>query len=85
MGGGEECLQHGSKTCPRINGKRDEDHVFVLKFTNDTVAMDEGGGAGGELVHPSQFAAFVTLKIVVCIGSDCVENIFRVRGLRGRW
>jgi hypothetical protein len=35
MGGGEKCLQRGSKTCPRIDGKRDEDHVFVLKFTND--------------------------------------------------
>jgi hypothetical protein len=85
MGGGEECLQHGSKMCPRINGKRDEDHVFVIKLTNETVAMDERGGAGGGRVHPSQFTAFVTLKILVCIGSDCVENIFRVRGLGGRW
>ncbi len=78
IGGGEECLQHGSKTCPRIDGKRDEDHVFVIKFTNDTVAIDEGSGAGGRLVHPSQFTSFVMLKIVVFIGSDCVENIFRV-------
>jgi hypothetical protein len=68
MGGGEECLQHGPKMCPRIDGKRDEDHVFVIKFTNDTVAMDEGGGAGGGLVHPSQFTMFMMLKIVVCIG-----------------
>ncbi len=75
MGGGEEFLQHGSKTCPKIDGKRDEDHVFEIKFTNDTVAMDEGGGTGGGLVHPSQFTLFVMLKIVVCIGSDCVgEN-----------
>ncbi len=85
MGGGEECLQHGSKTCPKIDGKRDEDHVFDIKFTNDTVAMDEGGGTGDGLVHPSQFILFVMLKIVVCIGSDCVENIFRVRGLGGKW
>jgi hypothetical protein len=85
MGGGEECLQHGSKTCPRINGKRNEDHVFVIKFTNDTVTIDEGGDAGGRIVHPSQFNSIVMLKIVVCIGSDYVENIFRVRGLGGRW
>ena len=85
MGGGEECLQHGSKTCPKIDGKRDEEHVFDIKFTNDTVAMDEGGGRGDRLVHPSQFTLFVMLKIVVCIGSDCVENIFRVRGLGGKW
>jgi hypothetical protein len=29
MGGGEECLQHGSDTCPRIDGKRDEEHIFL--------------------------------------------------------
>jgi hypothetical protein len=85
MGGGEECLQHGSKTCPRINDERDEDHVFVIKFTNDTIAMDEGGGAGGGLGHPSQFTSFMMLKIVVCIGSDCVENIFIMKGLGRRW
>ncbi len=84
MGGGQECLQHGSKTRPRIDGKTEEDHVFVIKFTNDTVTMDEGGSAGGGHVHLSQFTLFVMLKIVVCIGSDCVENIFRVRGLGGR-
>ncbi len=50
-----------------------------------TVTRDEGGCAVGRLVHPSQFTAFVILKIVVCIGSDCVENIFKVRGLGGRW
>jgi hypothetical protein len=47
--------------------------------------MDEEDDAGGGLVHPSQFTAFVTLKIVVCIGSDCVKNIFKVRGLGGMW
>ncbi len=48
--------------------------------------MDEGGGAGGGHVHrSSQFTSFMMLKIVVCIDSVCVENIFRVRGLGGRW
>jgi hypothetical protein len=27
----------------------------------------------------SKFALFMVLKIVACIGSDCVENVFGVR------
>ena len=39
------------------------------------------------LVHTSKFAAFVLLKVVVCIGSDFVEDVFSVRlvGLGCRW
>ena len=33
----------------------------------------------------SKFASFMVLKVVICIGSDCVENIFSVRSLGGRW
>jgi uncharacterized membrane protein (Fun14 family) len=36
-------------------------------------------GGGGLLGHTSKFAAFMVLKIVVCIVSDCVENVFSVR------
>ena len=38
-------------------------------------------------MHISKFAVFMVLKIVVCIGSDCVENVFGVRlvGLGCRW
>jgi len=38
-------------------------------------------------VHTSKFDTFVTLKIVVCIGSDYVEDVFSVRlvGLGCRW
>ncbi len=38
-------------------------------------------------MHTSKFAAFVPLKIVVCIGSDFVEDVFSVRlvGLGCRW
>jgi hypothetical protein len=34
----------------------------------------------------SKFSAFMALKVVVCIGSDFVENVFSVRlvGLGGR-
>ncbi len=56
----------------------------MIKFTNDAVAMDEGGDTCGGLVHPSKFTPFVMLKIVVCICSDCVENVFRVRSLGWR-
>jgi len=30
-------------------------------------------------VHRSKFTAFMALKVVVCIGSDSVENVFSVR------
>ena len=36
-------------------------------------------------MHTSKFAVFMGLKIVVCIGSDCVENVFRLVGLGCRW
>ena len=48
--------------------------------------MNERYIGGGGLVHASKFATFMSLKIVVCIGSDCVENVFSIRlvGLWGR-
>ena len=35
----------------------------------------------------SKFTAFMAMKVVVCIGSDSVENVFSVGlvGLGGRW
>ena len=37
-------------------------------------------------MHTSKFSAFMSLKVVVCIGSDFVENVFSVSlvGLGGR-
>ncbi len=32
-------------------------------------------------MHTSKFASFMTLKIVVCIDSDCIDNVFRLVGL----
>ena len=32
-------------------------------------------------MHTSKFASFMTLEIVVCIGSDYIENVFRLVGL----
>ena len=48
--------------------------------------MDEWCIGGGGFVHTSKFSAFMSLKVVVCIGSDFVENVFSVRlvGLGGR-
>ena len=43
--------------------------------------MDEMCGVGGGFVHTSKFTSFMTLMIVVCIVSDCVENVFRLVGL----
>ena len=39
------------------------------------------GAVGAEGLYMSKFALFVMLKIVVCIGSDCIENVFRMVGL----
>ena len=37
-------------------------------------------------MHTSKFTAFMAWKVVVCIGSDSVQNVFSVRlvGLGGR-
>ncbi len=32
-------------------------------------------------MHTSKFASFMMLRIVVCIGSDCIENVFMLVGL----
>ena len=60
-----------------VNGMK----TFFLQSANDIITMDEGCGGGGGLVHTSKFASFMTLKVVICIGSDCVENVFRLGGL----
>ena len=64
---------------PGVNGERDKDRVFSVEFANDLITVDERCIGGGGLVHMSKFAAIMALKIVVCIGSDCVENVFSVR------
>jgi len=47
--------------------------------------MDERCGVDGGFVHTPKFTSFMTMKIVVCIGSDCVENVVRFVGLGCRW
>jgi len=72
--------------CPGVNGERDKYHVFTIEFADDLIAVDEWCIGGGGLVHTSKFSAFMSLKVVVCIGSDFVENVFSVSlvGLGGR-
>jgi hypothetical protein len=72
--------------CPGVNGERDKYHVFAVEFADDLITVDEWCTGGGGLVHTSKFSAFMALKVVVCIGSDFVENVFSVRlvGLGGR-
>jgi hypothetical protein len=36
-------------------------------------------------VCTSKFALFMMLKVVICIVSDCVENVFSLGGLGCRW
>ncbi len=33
----------------------------------------------------SKFALFMMLKVVICIGSDCVENVFSLGNFGCRW
>ena len=67
---GEEGLEHRTEASMWVDCERDEDHVFLVEFANDGVAMDERGGCGGGLVDASEFGSFMSLKVVVCIGSD---------------
>ena len=53
----------------------------MVQFANDIIAVDERCGGGGGIVHTSKFTSIMMLKIVVCIGSDCAENVFRLVGL----
>ena len=84
VGGGEECLEHGTKVSMWVNGEWDEDHVFLVEFSNYIVAMDERGGGGVWLVHSPKFTMFMMLKVVVCIGSDGFEDVFSDDGLGWR-
>ena len=76
VGRGEEGLEHWTEATVWINREGDEDHVSLVEFANDGVTVDEWGGWGCWLVHSSEFGAFMTLKIVVCIGSDGCEDVF---------
>ena len=51
----------------------------MIEFADDLITVDERCGGCGGLVHTSKSAAFLALKIFVCIVSDCVENVFSVR------
>ncbi len=52
----------------------------MVEFADDLITVDEWCIGGGGLVHTS-----MVLKVVVCIGSDSVENVSSVRlvGLGG--
>ena len=71
---------------PGVNGERNEYHVFLVEFADYLITGDERCIGGGGLVYTSKFTAFMALKVVVCIVSDSVENVFSVRlvGLGGR-
>jgi len=76
--------------CPGVNGEseRNEYQIFLIEFSDDLITMDEGCVGCGGLVHTSKFTAFMfmVLKVVVCIVSESVENVFSVKlvGLGGR-
>jgi hypothetical protein len=56
----------------------------VVEFADDLITVDEWCTGGGGLVHTSKFSVFMALKVVVCIGSDFVENVFNGDIMLGR-
>jgi hypothetical protein len=70
-----------------VKGMMNDYHVFLVEFADDLITVDERCIGGGGLVHMSKFTTFMVLKVAVCIVSDSVENVFRVRlvGPGGRW
>ena len=65
--------------CPGVNDERNEYRVFSIEFADDLITVDERCIGCGGLVHTSKLTPFMALKVVVCIGSDSVENVFSVR------
>ena len=51
---GEEGLEHWAEASMWVNSEWDEDHVFLVEFSNDVVTMDEWGGGCGWLVYASE-------------------------------
>jgi hypothetical protein len=76
--GQQERLEHWTKTGEGVNHDWEEDHVFVLGFANDFVAVDRWGGGSCWFADASEFASFMQLKMVICIGSDGLDNVFRL-------
>ncbi len=68
-----------------VDSEGDENHVFVVDITDDIITMNEWGGVGRWLVHTPKFASFVALKVVVCIGSDSVKDVFSVQVFGQVW
>ena len=68
-----------------VDGEWDENHISVVEFADNIVTMNKMGGVGGWLVHCSEFSSFVALKVVVCIGSDIMEDVFSVHGFGRVW
>ena len=66
-----------TKTGERVNRDWDEDHVFVVEFSNDLVAVYRWGGTSCWFADASEFASFMHLKMVVCVGSDGLDDVLR--------
>ncbi len=69
-------MEHWTKTGEGVNCDWDEDHVFVVEFSNDFVAVYLWGGDSCWFADASDFASFMHLKMVVCIGSDGLDDVF---------
>ena len=49
----------------------------MVEFANDFIAVDRWGGGSCWFADASKFASFMHLKMVVCIGRDCLDDVCR--------
>jgi hypothetical protein len=83
LGRCEECLEHRAKPTPRVEGEGDENHFVSDEVADDVVSFDEGGCGRSWFVGAAELSTLMILKIVICIGSDEGEVVFRGRVGRG--
>jgi len=50
--------------------------VRTMFFLHSFLMTSSPCGRGGEFAHTSKVTLFVMQKVVICIGSDCGENVF---------
>ncbi len=77
ISGCKEGLEHGTKACKWVSCDWDKYHDFVKEFANNIVSFDGWCGGSYQFVDVPKFVMFMHLKMVVYIGSDGLDYVFR--------